>query len=66
MKDLGEKLRSGGVQKFNGEQLGIKTQGKGSFPRTQPTNKKWRENWDKIFGNKELDKKQSTKQSRSR
>ena len=58
MKDLGEKLRAGGVQKFNGEQLGISKQGKGSFPRTQPTNKKWQENWDKIFGNKEeLNKK---------
>ena len=52
MKDLGEKLRSGGVQKFSGEQLGINKQGKGSFPRTQPTSNKWRENWDKIFRNK--------------
>ena len=52
MKDLGEDLRSGKVHKFNGEQLGINKQGKGSFPRTQPTNKKWQENWDKIFGNK--------------
>jgi|TARA_R100001530_G_scaffold34520_1_gene26987 hypothetical protein len=57
MKDLGEQLRSGKVHKFNGEQLGINTQGKGSFPRTQPTNKKWRENYDKIFSKKELDKK---------
>ncbi len=57
MKDLGEQLRSGKVHKFNGEQLGINTQGKGSFPRTLPTNKKWRENYDKIFSKKELDKK---------
>ena len=58
MKDLGEDLRSGRVHKFSGEQLGMRTQGKGSFSRTSPTNKKWRENWDKIFGNKkELDNK---------
>ena len=53
MKDLGENLRSGGVHKFNGEQLGVKTQGKGSFSRTSPTNKKWRENYDKIFRKKD-------------
>jgi len=52
MKDLGEQLRGGGVQKFNGAQLGLNTQGKGSFPRTSPTSKKWRENYDKIFGKK--------------
>ena len=52
MKDLGEQLRGGGVQKFNGAQLGLNTQGKGSFPRTSPASKKWRENYDKIFGKK--------------
>jgi len=52
MKDLGDDLRSGKVHKFNGEQLGMSTQGKGSFPRTSPSSKKWRENWDKIFGKK--------------
>ena len=51
MKDLGEDLRSGKVHKFNGNQLGL-NQGKGSFSRTKITNKKWQENWDKIFGNK--------------
>jgi hypothetical protein len=57
MKDLGDELRSGKVHKFNGNQLGL-NQGKGSFPRTKITNKKWQENWDKIFGNrKELNKK---------
>lgn len=57
MKDLGNELRSGNVLKFDGNQLGL-NQGKGSFPRTSPNNKKWRENWDKIFGNKkELNKK---------
>jgi|TARA_Y100000310_G_C20645290_1_gene796223 hypothetical protein len=60
MKDLGEKLRSGSVQKFNGEQLGIKTQGKGSFPRTSPTNKNWQENYDKIFGKKDNKKSKET------
>jgi len=54
MKDLGEQLRGGGVQKFNGRQLGLNKQGKGSFPRTSPTSKKWRENYDKIFGKKKL------------
>ena len=52
MKDLGEKLRSGGVQKFTSDMLGVKQQGKGSFPRTSPASKKWRENYDKIFGKK--------------
>ena len=57
MKDLGNELRSGNVLKFDGNQLGLNP-GKGSFPRTSPNNKKWRENWDKIFGNKEeLNKK---------
>ena len=51
MKDLGEDLRSGKVHKFDGNQLGL-NQGKGSFPRTKITNKKWQENWDKIFGSK--------------
>ena len=51
MKDLGNELRSGNVLKFDGNQLGV-NQGKGSFPRTKITNKKWQENWDKIFGNK--------------
>ena len=51
MKDLGDELRSGNVFKFDGTQLGL-NQGKGSFSRTQPTNKKWQENWDKIFGKK--------------
>ena len=51
MKDLGNELRSGNVLKFDGNQLGL-NQGKGSFPRTKITNRKWQENWDKIFGNK--------------
>ena len=51
MKDLGNELRSGNVLKFDGNQLGL-NQGKGSFPRTRPTNKNWQENWDKIFGKK--------------
>ena len=52
MKDLGDELRSGKVHKFNGDQLGLNTQGKGSFTRTRPTNKNWQKNWDRIFGNK--------------
>jgi|TARA_R100001530_G_C4315327_1_gene154193 hypothetical protein len=59
MKDLGDELRSGKVHKFNGEQLGMRTQGKGSFPRTSPTNKKWGENYDRIFGKKDDKEKQS-------
>ena len=51
MKDLGNELRSGNVLKFDGNQLGV-NQGKGSFPRTKITNRKWQENWDKIFGKK--------------
>ena len=52
MKDLGEDLRSGKVHKFNGEQLGLNAQGKGSFTRTSPTNKNWQKNYVRIFGNK--------------
>ena len=33
MKDLSKKIRDGGVQKFNGKDLGVNTQGNGSFPR---------------------------------
>ena len=53
MKDLGKKLRSGGVQKFNGSQLGLKTQGKGSFPRMDyQTDPEYKKNFEKIFGKK--------------
>ena len=33
MKDLSKKIRNGGVEKFNGSHIGLRTQGKGSFPR---------------------------------
>ncbi len=33
MKDLAKQIREGGVEKFNGSQLGINTQGKGDFYR---------------------------------
>ena len=53
MKDLGKKIRSGGVQKFNGSQLGISKVGKGSFPRINyQTDPEYKKNFDKIFRKK--------------
>jgi len=52
VKDLSKTIRNGGVQKFNKSQLGLKTQGKGSFPRIDCTNKQYVENFNKIFKNK--------------
>ena len=49
MKDLGKKIRSGGVQKFNGSQLGISKVGKGSFPRINyQTDPEYKKNFNKI------------------
>ena len=54
MKDLGEKIRKGGVEKFNGSQLGISRSGKGDFPRFNYQNdKEYKENFNKIFRKKE-------------
>tara|TARA_R110002020_G_C15959378_1_gene746445 strand:+ start:418 stop:594 length:177 start_codon:yes stop_codon:yes gene_type:complete len=50
MKDLSKKIRNGGVQKFNSSQLGVNTQGKGSFPRINyQTDPEYKKNYDKIF-----------------
>jgi len=50
MKDLTDKIRKGGVQKFTGSQLGIRTQGKGSFPRINyQTDPEYKKNFDSIF-----------------
>ena len=53
MKDLSKKIRDGGVHKFNGNDLGISRNGKGSFPRFNYQNdKEYKENFDKIFRKK--------------
>ena len=49
MKDLSEKIRNGGVEKFNGSQLGINTQGKGDFYRISIVDEQYKKNYDKIF-----------------
>ena len=49
MKDLGEKLRGGGVEKFNAAQLGLNTQGKGDFYRISNADEQYKKNYDKIF-----------------
>ena len=49
MKDLSKKIRNGGVEKFNGLQLGLNTQGKGSFYRISNADDQYKENYDKIF-----------------
>tara|TARA_R100000005_G_C4874773_1_gene129410 strand:+ start:178 stop:342 length:165 start_codon:yes stop_codon:yes gene_type:complete len=53
MKDLSKKIRNGGVEKFDASQLGIRTQGKGSFPRINyQTDPEYKKNYDKIFRKK--------------
>ena len=49
MKDLSRKIREGGVDKFNGSQLGINTQGKGSFYRISNADEQYKRNYDRIF-----------------
>ena len=49
MKDLSKEIRGGGVEKFNGPQLGLKTQGKGSFYRISNADEQYKKNYDKIF-----------------
>ena len=59
MKDLGEKLRSGGVEKITSlEQLGGSSNGKGSFPRINyQTDPEYKKNFDKIFRKKKKENK---------
>ena len=54
MKDLGEKLRSGGVEKITSlKQLGGSRNGKGSFPRINyQTDPDYKKRFDKIFRKK--------------
>ena len=52
MKDLSKKIRNGGVEKFNGSQLGINTQGKGDFYRISIADEQYKKNYNKIFGKK--------------
>ena len=47
--DLTEKIGTGGVEKVNFKKLGGNTQGKGSFPRVNYTDEKYKKNYDKIF-----------------
>ena len=47
--DLGKKLRNGGVAPVDLAKLGGNTQGKGSFPRINYTDEKYKKNYDKIF-----------------
>jgi|TARA_R100000329_G_C7542578_1_gene191588 hypothetical protein len=53
MKDLGEKIRNKGVESITPGRLGIRTQGKGSFPRINyQTDPEYKKNFEKIFGKK--------------
>ena len=57
MKDLGKKLRKGGVQGLNANMLGKNTQGKGDFPRFNYQNdEQYKENFEKIFRKKKDEK----------
>ena len=49
MKDLSKKIRSGGVEKFDGAQLGIRQQGKGDFYRISNADEQNKRNYDRIF-----------------
>ena len=49
MKDLAKQIREGGVEKFNGSQLGANTQGKGDFYRISNADEQYKKNYDKIF-----------------
>ena len=50
MKDLGEKLKSGGVLPINSlEQLGGSSNGKGSNPRINTNDPNYKKNFNKIF-----------------
>ena len=54
MKDLSKKMRNGGVKKFNGSQLGVNKNGKGSFPRwNYMIDEEYKKNYDKIFKKKD-------------
>ena len=49
MKDLSKTIREGGVATFNGSQLGINRNGKGSFFRVSNADKDYIENYNRIF-----------------
>ena len=53
MKDLSKKIRNGGVEKFNGSHIGLRTQGKGNFPRwNYMCDEEYAEKFNKIFKKK--------------
>ena len=53
MKDLGEKIRNKGIESITPGRLGMRTQGKGSFPRINyQTDPEYKKNFDRIFGKK--------------
>ena len=53
MKDLGKKIRNGGVHTFNASDLGIDKRGKGSLPRKNyMCDPEYKRNFEKIFGKK--------------
>ena len=67
MKDLSKKIRNGGVEKFTGSQLGVKTQGKGSFPRINyQTDSEYKKNFEKIFGDKRKNVNKGKKANKER
>jgi len=53
MKDLSKKIREGGVEKFNGHQLGVNRSGKGDFPRMNyQCDPEYKKNYNNINWNK--------------
>jgi len=61
MKDLSKKIRNGGVEKFTSSQLGINTQGKGSFPRfNYQSDETYKKNFEAIFGKKKNESNRSS------
>ena len=49
MKDLAKNIRNGGVEKFDGSQLGLRQQGKGDFYRISIVDEQYKKNYDRIF-----------------
>ena len=52
---MSKTIREGGVAKFNGSQIGINTQGKGSFYRISNADEQYKKNYDKIFRKEKVD-----------
>tara|TARA_R100001594_G_scaffold149667_1_gene208175 strand:+ start:2039 stop:2224 length:186 start_codon:yes stop_codon:yes gene_type:complete len=58
MKNLSKNIRNGGVKKFSASDLGVRTQGKGSFYRIKSSDQQYIDNYNKIDWNYKKYKKE--------